>query len=67
MLGFTAMVDPAQPLELLPDGNEILELRWFTREELGDSLGDILIPGPTSIARSIIERWFGGPIDDGTA
>ena len=22
-------------------------------------------PGPTSIARAIVEEWFGGPIDDG--
>jgi NAD+ diphosphatase len=65
MLGFTARVDPAVESQLTPDGNEILELRWFTRDELRDSLGEILLPGPTSIARSIIERWFGGPIHDG--
>jgi len=67
MLGFTARLDPAVESELMPDGNEILELRWFSRDELRASLGDILLPGPTSIARSIIERWFGGPIDDGSA
>jgi len=65
MLGFTARVDPAIESLLTPDGHEILELRWFTRDELRDSLGDILLPGPTSIARSIIERWFGGPLVDG--
>jgi len=67
MLGFTARLDPAVENELMPDGHEILELRWFTRDELRAALGDILLPGPTSIARSIIERWFGGPIDDGVA
>jgi NAD+ diphosphatase len=67
MLGFTARVDPAIESLLTPDGNEILELRWFTRDELRASLGDILLPGPTSIARSIIELWFGGPIDDVSA
>ena len=67
MLGFTARLDPAVENELMPDGHEILELRWFTRDELRAALGDILLPGPTSIARSIIERWFGGPIDDGSA
>ncbi|MBB5842477.1 NAD+ diphosphatase [Conyzicola lurida] len=65
MLGFTARLDPSIEADLTPDGNEILELRWFSRDELRDQLGDILLPGPTSIARSIIERWFGGPIDDG--
>lgn len=67
MLGFTAQLDPEFENALVPDGHEILELRWFTRDELRAALGDILLPGPTSIARSIIERWFGGPIDDGTA
>jgi NAD+ diphosphatase len=66
MLGFTARVDPAIESLLTPDGHEILELRWFTRDELRESLGDILLPGPTSIARSIIERWVGGPLVDGT-
>ena len=67
MLGFTAQLDPEFENALVPDGHEILELRWFTRDELRAALGDILLPGPTSIARSIIERWFGGPIDDGVA
>jgi len=65
MLGFTARLDDSVEALLAPDGNEILELRWFTRDELRAALGEILLPGPTSIARSIIERWYGGPIDDG--
>ena len=65
MLGFTARVDTATDGAATPDGNEILDLRWFTRDELRDSLGEILLPGPVSIARAIIEEWFGGPIDDG--
>jgi NAD+ diphosphatase len=69
MLGFTARVDPDRIRELAPDGNEILALQWFSRDELRDAVaaGSVLLPGPTSIARSIIERWFGGPIDDGQA
>jgi NAD+ diphosphatase len=66
MLGFTARLDPAVESTLTPDGNEILELRWFSRDELRDSLDTILLPGPTSIARSIIERWYGAPLDDGS-
>jgi NAD+ diphosphatase len=67
MLGFTARLDPAIESTLTPDGHEILELRWFTRDELREALSDILLPGPTSIARSIIERWYGEAIDDGSA
>ena len=66
MLGFTAKVDPAHGTETTPDGTEILDLRWFSRDELAASLADIKLPGPTSIARAILEEWFGGPIDDGS-
>ena len=63
MLGFRATLDPAHSDELRPDGTEILDLRWFSRDELAASLGDVLLPGRTSIARAIIEDWFGGPVD----
>lgn len=66
MLGYTARVDPRHGSVATPDGTEILDLRWFARDELRESLGEILLPGPTSIARSIIEHWYGGPIDDGS-
>jgi NAD+ diphosphatase len=65
MLGFTARVDANRPSTLTPDGAEILELRWFSRDDIRASIGEIILPGPTSIARAIIEEWFGGPIDDG--
>ena len=67
MLGFRARVEEGFSGAATPDGTEILDLRWFTRDELTAALGDILLPGPTSIARAIIEDWFGGPIDDGQA
>lgn len=63
MLGFRARLDPALEHELRPDGTEILDLRWFSREELAAALDDIALPGRTSIARAIIEDWYGGPID----
>lgn len=63
MLGFRAQLDPAHAGDLRPDGTEILDLRWFTRAELAASLGDVLLPGRTSIARAIIEDWYGGPLD----
>ena len=65
MLGFTATVDSAVASTLTPDGAEILDLRWFTRDELRTSRGEIKLPGPTSIAHAIIEEWFGEPITDG--
>jgi NAD+ diphosphatase len=63
MLGFRARLDPAHANALRPDGTEILDVRWFSREELAASLTDILLPGRTSIARAIIEDWFGAPLD----
>ena len=66
MIGFTARVDPHQISTLTPDGSEILELRWFSRDDLTASLGEIHLPGRTSIARAILEHWFGGPIHDVT-
>ena len=65
MLGFTAKLDAASDGIGAPDGNEILDVRWFSRDELQAAVGEILLPGPTSIARAIIEEWFGGPIHDG--
>jgi NAD+ diphosphatase len=65
MLGFRATVDPAHGTETTPDGTEILDLRWFSRDELIAALPEIILPGRTSIARAIIEDWFGSEIDDG--
>ncbi|NEM90588.1 NAD(+) diphosphatase [Galbitalea soli] len=65
MLGFMARVDSRVTSTLTPDGNEILALRWFSREELRDSRGEIMLPGSTSIAHAIIEEWYGEPITDG--
>ena len=65
MLGFTAKVDTERTSTLTPDGAEILALRWFSRDELRASRGEVLLPGPTSIAHAILEEWFGEPIVDG--
>ena len=64
MVGFVARVRAdTDASALAPDGEEILSLRWFTREELRASLDDIVLPGRTSIARSLIEDWFGEPLE----
>jgi NAD+ diphosphatase len=63
MIGFLARVDDASPGTLTPDGEEIIDLRWFTREQLHAQLGEVLLPGSSSIARAIIEEWYGGPLE----
>lgn len=58
MLGFhaTAIVDD----EAEADGTEISQVRWFTRDELGEALaggGDVTLPGSASIAHALIRDW----------
>ena len=68
MVGFTAEVDPEfAESALIPDGEEILDLRWFSREELGDPANGIILPGPASIAHSILTRWYGGELPQSAA
>jgi NAD+ diphosphatase len=64
MLGFRSNVADAGALKV--DGNEIQHARWFTRAELRASVdaGEVLLPGRISIARHLIEYWYGGPIPD---
>lgn len=63
MCGFTArLADDQQASDLLPDGAEILALRWFSRQELQDAGEWMLLPGPSSIAHAMIERWLGAPL-----
>jgi len=60
MLGFSAQVAPGfNPENHVADGEEILTLRWFTRDELKASIGEIVLPGKVSIARALIEHWLG--------
>lgn len=63
MLGFTAR---ASGTETTPDGVEISAVRWFTRQELAETVrsGEIQIASGASIARSLIEHWYGGPLSE---
>ncbi|MEO6532737.1 MAG: NAD(+) diphosphatase [Pseudolysinimonas sp.] len=71
MVGFRARVAPGSSTVGRPDGEEILELRWFSRDELtaANAAGEIRLPGATSIARAIIDDWYGegrdGRLPDG--
>ncbi|TFD68863.1 NAD(+) diphosphatase [Cryobacterium ruanii] len=63
MCGFTArLADDQHARDLQPDGAEILALRWFSRQELHDAGEWMLLPGPSSIAHAMIERWLGAPL-----
>jgi NAD+ diphosphatase len=63
MLGFTATTDDAVAR---PDGVEVTRARWFSRDELQEAVlsGEITISTRLSIARSLIEHWYGGVIED---
>ncbi|MEW9534105.1 NAD(+) diphosphatase [Microbispora sp. NPDC049125] len=63
MLGFVAR---ATTTELRPDLDEIAEARWLSRRELAAQVesGELGLPGPVSIARRLIETWYGEPIPE---
>ena len=61
MLGFRAAV--VDDHEAQADGEEIVEVRWFNRDEIGAALrgeGSAMLPGPASIARRLIDDWYRG-------
>jgi NAD+ diphosphatase len=47
-----------------PDGREVTEARWFTRDELAAATraGEVLLPMRTSVAYALITDWFGAPL-----
>lgn len=59
MIGFRAVVDDEAAAR--PDGEEIIDVRWFTRAEITSSLageGPVGLPGHASIARALIVDWL---------
>lgn len=58
MLGFYAT---ATGYEIDVDADEIVDARWFSRDELGKLIGagDVALPGVVSISRRLIEGWYG--------
>lgn len=61
MLGFRARALAGEPT---PDGEEVTAARFVTRDELPGLVadGDIVLPMRASIARALIEEWFGGTL-----
>ncbi|KOX12195.1 NAD(+) diphosphatase [Nocardiopsis sp. NRRL B-16309] len=63
MMGYTARAVG----ETERTDDEIGVTRWFTRPELWDALRaeEVLLPGRVSIARTLIEHWYGGELPGG--
>jgi len=60
MIAFEAITD--HPENARPDGEEITEIRWFTRDEMKNAVAtaDILLPPSISVARKMITAWYVG-------
>lgn len=68
MVGYTCRATSTQ---LTLDPVEMAAARWFTRSELAAAVasGEVRLSARLSIARHLIEHWYGGPIeqpDDGS-
>ena len=59
MMAFDAVTD--FPETARPDGVEISEVKWFTRDQFKAEAkaGTLLLPPTISVARKMIERWLG--------
>jgi NAD+ diphosphatase len=63
MLGFLARARPGGT-EITVDGEELSEARWFSRAEFraGMESGEVLPPSGISIARYLVELWYGAEL-----
>lgn len=61
MFGFRARATTTQ---ITVDNDEVTDARWFTRAELQEAAatGRVRLPMGSSIARALIEDWFGGAL-----
>jgi len=66
MLGFQAEAAAGQRITV--DAEEIGEARWFTRAEMLAAIGtgELALAPTSSIARRLIEFWYGGELPDGS-
>ena len=66
MIGFRAFADPAAAgADPSPNPEELVEARWWGRDELDDALsaGAIILPPPGTIGNYLISTWLaGGPV-----
>lgn len=63
MIAFQATIQ--NPESARPDGEEIVEIRWFDRESILLAIRDntLLLPPKISVARAMIEAWFAQGVD----
>lgn len=66
MLCFTAKAVGQGGATPQPDGQEIDDARFYSREELTALVraGKLTLPGETAVARVLISSWFGQPLPD---
>jgi NAD+ diphosphatase len=59
MIAFEATTD--NPSAARPDGDEIEEIRWFSRAEMKQAIIDatLILPLDISVARQMINGWYG--------
>lgn len=67
MIAYSAVA--INPQSARADGEEIESILWLSRSELKAALeaGDLLLPPSISIARQMIEAWYGSALDGGQA
>lgn len=67
MIAFEAVAQ--NPEAARPDGEEITEVKWFSRDDLKSAAADgsLLLPPKISVARKMIERWLGEEAEGGQA
>ena len=63
MIAFEAITNT--PELARPDGDEIEEIRWFSREEMKSAILDksLILPFEISVARQMINAWYGDGSD----
>ncbi|MFM8825331.1 MAG: NAD(+) diphosphatase, partial [Candidatus Nanopelagicus sp.] len=59
MIAFEAITNT--PELARPDGDEIEEIRWFTRSDMKDAIAQktLILPLEISVARQMIKAWYG--------
>jgi NAD+ diphosphatase len=63
MIAFEAITE--NPNDARPDGDEIEEIRWFSRAEMKQAIIDatLILPLDISVARQMINGWYGDDAD----
>lgn len=58
MIAFTATIE--DPENARPDGDEIVDIKWLSRDSIIEELKNetLLLPPPMSVARAMIEAWY---------